>query len=150
MRKTFQKSSPMLALVLAGMFTAAPVYADKPDWAGNGKHSKQESRNDYRGDDENRHSEKKGKHHQRDDDHGRRGDDRDSRDGSRISINAYFDDRERDYARGYYREEFSRGHCPPRDSPKRTMVACHLVRRKNGTEARLYQAMWCTTPCPTR
>jgi hypothetical protein len=32
MRKTFQKSSPMLALVLAGMFTAAPVYADKPDW----------------------------------------------------------------------------------------------------------------------
>jgi hypothetical protein len=80
----------------------------------------------------------------------RRGDDRDSRDGSRISINAYFDDRERDYARGYYREEFSRGNCPPGLAKKNNGCLPPGQGEKNGTEARLYQAMWCTTPCPTR
>jgi Ni/Co efflux regulator RcnB len=96
-------------------FVTTLAHADKPEWAGNGKHSKQENRDDSRSDDQQRHGGKKDKHRQRDDDHqrDRRDDDRVSRDSSRISINAYFDDRERDYARRYYREEFSRGNCPP-------------------------------------
>lgn len=104
---------------LLGLFITAPfvvtdlAHADKPDWAGNGKHPKQENRDDYRSNDEQRHDGKKDKHRQHDDEHDRRGDDRASRDGSRISINAYFDDRERDYAHSYYRQKFSRGHCPP-------------------------------------
>lgn len=103
----------LLGLFMAVPFVVTPAHAEKPEWAGNGKHSKQENRDDSRSGDQQRHDGKKDKHRQRDDDHDRRGDDRASHDGSRISINAYFDNRERDYARSYYREEFSRGNCPP-------------------------------------
>lgn len=105
----------LLGLFIAAPFVTTSAHAEKPEWAGNGKHSKQENRDDSRSDDQKRHGGKKEKHRHRDDDHQRnhRDDDRVSRDSSRISINAYFDDRERDYARSYYREEFSRGNCPP-------------------------------------
>ncbi len=116
---SFAKAS-LLSLFIAASCVSTSAHADKPDWAGNGgngKHSKHESRDDFRGDDQRHHGGKKDKHrrHNDEDDYqrDRRDDNRASRDGSRISINAYFDDRERDYARSYYREEFSRGNCPP-------------------------------------
>ena len=115
-RVTSLAKACLLGLFITAPFAANLAYADKPEWAGNGKHSKQENRDDSRSDDQQRHGGKEDKHRQRDDDdhhRDRRDDDRASRDGSRISINAYFDDRERNYARSYYREEFSHGNCPP-------------------------------------
>lgn len=105
----------LIGLFITTPFAANLAYADKPEWTGNGKDSKQENRDDSRSDDQQWHGRKKDKHRHRDDDQqrDRRYDDQASHDGSRISINAYFDDRERDYARSYYREEFRHGNCPP-------------------------------------
>ena len=52
----------------------------------------------------------------RSDDDRRSGDDRrynDDRRHNDVSINVNFNDRQRTYIHDYYREEFSRGHCPP-------------------------------------
>lgn len=106
MRKTFQKSGPLLALVLAGMFTAAaPAYADKPDWAGGGKKDRQEQG----GNEGNR----GGNHEKSRDDHERDQYRDTNRDRSSIRINGYFNDHQRETARAYYGEQFRRGHCPP-------------------------------------
>lgn len=110
----------VLTLLIASVLTINPAYAGKPDWAGQqdgargGEHPSESGKKDKHG--------KKDKREPNDDRRGDRGDDRydDRRDDKRhsrsspqISINAYFNDRERDYARSYYREEFSRGNCPP-------------------------------------
>lgn len=121
-RTTSFATASLLSLFITASFMSTSAHADKPEWAGNGghgdsgKHSKHDSRDDFGRDDQPHHGGKKDKHRHHDEDdypHDRRGDDRASRDGSRTSINAYFDDRERDYARSYYHEEFSRGNCPP-------------------------------------
>lgn len=103
----------LLGLFMAAPFIASPAHADKPAWAGNDGHSAQKDQQDYRNDDQKLHHGKKDKRHRRDKDYDPRDYDRASRDAPRISINAYFDDREREYARGYYRDEFHHGHCPP-------------------------------------
>ncbi|MDY0012516.1 MAG: hypothetical protein RBS40_06450 [Rhodocyclaceae bacterium] len=94
-RKTFAA-----ALILASL-TSPPVLADKPDWAGGGRHDKADrggpgGRDDYR---EPRH------------DPGNRDERR--RDGPGPGISLHFGDHQRGIARRYYHNEFSRGHCPP-------------------------------------
>ena len=77
-----------LALVVGGLLTAAPVFADKPEWAGQGKGGKNgssEQRNDSRGD-------------------------QDNRSGQRRS---HFKDEHRVVVREYYEEQYRGGRCPP-------------------------------------
>ena len=52
--RTMLKGKVALALFVSGVFAVSPVFADKPEWAGNGKPGKQakesKSRNDGRRD----------------------------------------------------------------------------------------------------
>lgn len=113
MQKPIQKSVSVLAFVLAGVFSTHPAYADKPDWVGGGDSGKREHKKDR----DERDHDRKGhdRDYQRDDRRGddRHGDDRYPRSSPQVSVNTYFNDRDRDYVRGYYHEEFSRGNCPP-------------------------------------
>jgi Ni/Co efflux regulator RcnB len=118
MQKPFQKSVPVLALVLAGVFSIPSAYADKPDGAGGGNSGKREHKKDRdeRGHDRNGHDGDYGRDDRRGDD--RRGGDRyddarHSRSSPQMSAGVYFNDREREYAHSYYHDEFNRGNCPP-------------------------------------
>jgi Ni/Co efflux regulator RcnB len=78
----------VLALLLGGAFAANPAFADKPEWAGNGKSGKQAKQSDSRDD-------------------GRR----DGHGGGHG--NAHFNDQQRLVIREYYDDSFRSGHCPP-------------------------------------
>lgn len=89
------KKKLVLALVIGGLFSASPVMADKPAWAGSGKGGK------------NVHSEQGG---------GQRDDDRTSRrdnDGASAGQRHHFEAQHRTYVRDYYAKQSSSGCCPP-------------------------------------
>jgi Ni/Co efflux regulator RcnB len=81
-----------LALLIAGIFMAAPVLADKPSHEGgkgNGKGASHEQRE--------RHDAAKQSEHERDEHKGV----------------VFFDERRRSVAHNYYQEQFTKGRCPP-------------------------------------
>lgn len=82
----------LFALAAAALF-AGGALADKPPWAGGGKHGKQEERYDDRRDEH------------------RRDDYRDDRRGG--SIEFRFSDGNRRIVNDYYGGQFRAGHCPP-------------------------------------
>ena len=91
------KTKCALALVVAGIFAAGPVMADKPEWAGKGgkggkgKHERMDRRDDDK--------------HVRSDDSRKRG---------------HFEERHTVVVREYYTEQFSGGgRCPPGLAKKR-------------------------------
>lgn len=93
---------PLYAVIGALVLTSATALAERPDWAGRrGGDDHQERRGDDRhggGRDEGRYE--------------RRGDDRSGPD-VQINIGGFFGERQRDDVRGYYREHYRGGHCPP-------------------------------------
>lgn len=99
------KNSYALLAVLMLSLGSAPVFADKPSWAGGGKNNASDQSEHGKGG-------KKGGHN----DDSRH---RDSRDGDRhgddvnISIGAYFGGTQRQVVHDYYGSEFRSGHCPP-------------------------------------
>jgi Ni/Co efflux regulator RcnB len=100
MQHKFLKTSHTLALVIAGIFAAGSVFADKHAWGGHqnaGKHEWRENQS-----------------HGRDHDdrpfHQRSGHERNERD---FSERRYFDDRHRAVIHDYYIEQYHTGHCPP-------------------------------------
>jgi Ni/Co efflux regulator RcnB len=98
--KNSRQQKLAFALFVTGTFAISPVFADKPDWAGNGKVKRevQEShKGDSRGGDDRR-----GDHR---DDQGR-----DNRGDARTN---HFDDHHRIAVREYYDESFRTGRCPP-------------------------------------
>ena len=94
-RSNLQKSH-VRTLLLAGLFAASPVLAEKPAWAGNDKGDKHEHKSER-------------KNHKG---HERSHDDESSHDRSGDS-HGYFDDQQRIVVRDYYAQEFHSGHCPP-------------------------------------
>lgn len=117
-----QRFRPHLALLaLATALFAGQVLADKPSWAGGGKHgrggdddrreSRYEERHEdrYRDRDEDRYRERRYEHREE-----RR---YDAYPG--VSIDFRFDDRSRIAIRDYYGERFQGGHCPPGLAKKR-------------------------------
>ena len=86
--RTMLQKKVALALFVSGIFAASPVFADKPDWAGNGKPGKQAKESKSRHD-------------------GRHDEGRDGRGKS------YFNDQQRVVVRQYYEESFRSGRCPP-------------------------------------
>ena len=86
--RTMLKGKVALALFVSGVFAVSPVFADKPEWAGNGKPGKQAKESKSRND-------------------GRRDEGRDGRGKS------YFNDQQRVVVRQYYEESFRSGRCPP-------------------------------------
>ncbi len=94
-----------IILVTAGLATAGPVAADKPDWAGNGKSN--QSTREYRQQDRRDGSPDQGR--RRDD--GRKDVRSDERRGSKV--NEYFNDHQRVVVRDYYHDRYRAGRCPP-------------------------------------
>ncbi|MGK2914781.1 MAG: hypothetical protein ACSLE5_10090 [Porticoccaceae bacterium] len=105
MQKTFQKPAPLLTLILAGMLATGAVYADEPDWAGNGNEDKGKHESKHEGKNEGDHG-----NHERG---GDRNEPDDRRDHSRVRISVYFNDHHREVARAYYGNRFRSGRCPP-------------------------------------
>ena len=84
------QTSRALAFVVAGMLMVGPALAEKPAWAGEGKHENKD------------HKEKKYKQKKDKDKH-------DDEDRS----HKYFEDRHRVVVHEYYQEQYRRGRCPP-------------------------------------
>lgn len=99
MNRTISNTSRFLALLTASLLLSAPVFAEKPEWAGDG-HGKQKHGKKYHRDDEDNHGE-----YRRDDD--RHGDD------LNVNVNVHFGDRERVVIHDYYEERYHKGRCPP-------------------------------------
>jgi Ni/Co efflux regulator RcnB len=79
-------------MTIAGLLVAVPAFADKPSWAGGGKHDRDERSDRYRDRDDDRDHNRE-RHSER----------RPSR----------FVDRDRIAIREYYVSEYHRGNCPP-------------------------------------
>ncbi len=108
--RTILQDKFALVLVMAGLFAANPVFADKPEWAGGDKQGKntQEWRNPApKGSDKGR-DEARYRAEDRRDDRGPRAADR--RD---IVVNRHFDDRQRTVIHEYYADSYRSGRCPP-------------------------------------
>lgn len=107
-----RKMGIVLAFVLAGLLAAGPALAEKPDWAGSGKHERKDSgpKSDKRDQREYRENHRKGGG-DRDDQRGDRHARTEHRDGPRLG--AYFTDRHRTLVREYYVQHYRGGHCPP-------------------------------------
>ncbi len=82
------KTTCLLALVLAGLLPATGALAEKPEWAG--------------GKDKQEH-----KHKDKGEKHGNKGKHRDE-----LKVGGYFNEDHRHRARAYYTQQYS-GHCPP-------------------------------------
>lgn len=106
MKTTPSRHMRSLALLLCGLLAAGPVLADKPSWAGGGKHDRYEDNDRGRGDDDHGHGKHGGGKHGGGD-HGDR-DGRNWHEGDR-----YFSDDHRAYLNSYYASEYSHGRCPP-------------------------------------
>lgn len=91
--KTLKASLTAVFIVIG--FASTPSYGDKPDWAGGGKHGQGDR------DTHGRKDSRESRHEQ------------DNREGAGLAINLHFGDRQRSTAQTYYRNEISRGHCPP-------------------------------------
>lgn len=98
--KLYKISTTGQILIAAAILTANPVIADKPSWAGGGKHDKHQQ-NEQHHDRDERH----------DNDDNRFDHDRNSHG---FSGDRYFIDRQRTIIRDYYTGEYqATGHCPP-------------------------------------
>lgn len=88
-----------LAVFVTGVFAASPIFAEKPEWAGNGKPGK--NAQGQRDDDP--------RSDRRDD----RGHDRPRDGGGEVRVSVYFNDHQHTVVRDYYEESFKHGRCPP-------------------------------------
>lgn len=96
--------------VLSG---GTPAWADKPDWAGNGK-NKHEQRSDDRWEErrDDRH-ERRGERHERYDDRDRSGVSASVSVQLAPGVGVYFGSGQRTVVTDYYRPQFAAGKCPP-------------------------------------
>jgi len=95
MSRVTLKMKLALVLLFGGLFSASPVLAEKPDWAGSGKGGKNANSDQGSG--------------QRD--HGGRS--RRDKEGASSEKRTHFDAQQRAYVREYYATQSSRGRCPP-------------------------------------
>jgi Ni/Co efflux regulator RcnB len=108
MQRTAIKSGQALATLALGLLLSTGAMAEKPEWAGGGKHGKSEQ-NDMPGQ-SNQSAQREG--------HGRP---EQARDGGRMKSSqgnsgrdgGHFDDKQRTVVRNYYSEEYRGGRCPP-------------------------------------
>ena len=96
MKQITLQTNRTLTLVIAGMFLVGPVLAEKPAWAGEGKHEEKEYK-------DKKHKQKK---------HKEKHDDEDRHESSNRS-HKYFEDRHRVVVHEYYEEQYRHGRCPP-------------------------------------
>lgn len=97
------KTGRALALLLAGLLATAGAMAEKPDWAGGGKHGKSEQ------------YEKQGRPAQsgQTEAHGRPGNSAQGPQGDPGRVDGHFGDDQRTAVRNYYGEQYRVGRCPP-------------------------------------
>ena len=97
------KTGRALALLLAGLLATAGAMAEKPDWAGGGKHGRSEQ------------YEKQGRPAQagQTEAHGRSGNSAQGPQGNPGPVDGHFGDDQRTAVRNYYGEQYRVGRCPP-------------------------------------
>lgn len=91
---------PLITALLIAFASVGSAFAEKPEWAGQGKGDKHEQKEKYK---EEKHEFKKDKKHKHD------------HDGqvANITVNNYFTDSQRVVVRNYYSQQYSEGRCPP-------------------------------------
>jgi len=114
----FKQSWRILSLLVAAMFAASPVLAergDKSDKHAEKQLEKAEKHAEKRAEKADKHAqkvaEKSGKHADKERKHAAR---RDGHERENVRIGAYFNDEHREYARRYYTQQYGDGRrCPP-------------------------------------
>jgi Ni/Co efflux regulator RcnB len=104
-RLKISRTTTGLVFIIAAFLSAGSVCADKPSWAGGGKHEKHQQK-------EMRHDRNRPR-----DDYGDRS--YHDRDRPNFSGGRYFIDRHRTFIHDYYISEYRGGHCPPGLAKKR-------------------------------
>lgn len=99
MRTPEVKTGRALMLLAAGLLATLGAMAEKPDWAGGGKHGKPEQ------------SETQGRPQQSLE--SRMGNSAQGPQGTSARVGGYFSDNQRTVVRNYYGEQYRVGHCPP-------------------------------------
>lgn len=100
MNQIILQTTRALAFLAAGMLMVGPALAEKPAWAGEGKHENKDHK-------DKKHKDKKNK--DKHDDEDRSGHRNESSDRS----HKYFKDRDRVVVHEYYQEQYRHGRCPP-------------------------------------
>lgn len=113
MRANSKWKSGRYGVLLSLLLISSTVLADKPEWAGRGKHGgRDEGRGqerDRRDDDRDHERERRDYYQQRD----RPQAYSQPQVGVQIRMGGYFDDRRRGEVDNYYREQYRGGRCPP-------------------------------------
>ena len=99
MTTTEIKTGRALALLVAGLLVTAAATAEKPDWAGNGKHGKS-GQNDMQGRPDQARESRHEKSSQ-------------GPQGESGRVDGHFRDDQRTVVRNYYGEQYRTGRCPP-------------------------------------
>jgi Ni/Co efflux regulator RcnB len=87
------------ALVMAAALACSSSFAEKPEWAGGGKHGKG-----------NKHEQAEQSDHG-DDGHGKKG--KKNKQPAEVRVGGYFVPQQRVVVQNYYGQQFKSGHCPP-------------------------------------
>lgn len=98
-------------LLLASTLGTGSAWAEKPEWAGNGK-GRGNDKHQVEDRDHDRHGSPPGRK-ERGDERGRRDDDRRGSVDIRVTPGSYFNDGQRRYAHQWYGEQYRAGRCPP-------------------------------------
>jgi Ni/Co efflux regulator RcnB len=108
-----RRFASVLAMVLGLVsVTVVPAWAEKPDWAGNGKHkSEQEERHGKR--DKGERDERYNRDERRRDGGGTAASVQIGGAGISLNVGAYFGDTQRRAVHDYYAPQFQSGKCPP-------------------------------------
>jgi Ni/Co efflux regulator RcnB len=110
----FKQSWRILSFVVAAMFAASPVLADKgdkPDKHAGKQLEKAEKRAEKADKHAQKYAQKAEKHAEKDRKHAAK---RDKREREEVRVGAYFNDQHREYARRYYTQNYGDGRrCPP-------------------------------------
>lgn len=99
--------SRTLVFLAAGLLAGAGAMAEKPEWAGNGKHGKPEQKYMQNEPEAQGHG---GPHEAQ---ANRPGKSAQEPQGTQVRVGGYFNDSQRTAVRNYYGEEYRVGRCPP-------------------------------------
>lgn len=102
------KTRRALGLLIAGLLATAGVMAEKPEWAGGGKHDKPEQNERQNLQSQRSPNKAEGRSNQV-----REGRNGHSPRGNPVLVGEYFGDTQRTAVRNYYSEQYRAGRCPP-------------------------------------
>lgn len=107
MKITELNMSRTLVFLTLGLLAGAGAMAEKPEWAGNGKHGKPEQKHMQREPEAQGHAGPREAQANRPEKHAQ------GPQGTQVRVGGYFNDSQRTAVRTYYGEQYRAGNCPP-------------------------------------